>query len=345
MGGFFHVGSWFRRFAIAWAILAGIAFAECLFRESRVQSHFWTILLRRMNPADWAMREPARLRFEVLHPDDPTQVRTGISVFGSSQSAVNLDRKEMARVLGRPVYRRALNGMLALELSSAQYLLSVPRTGTAVFYLSPLDVGGTFSVRADWMRSLICPRSWLDVVRVLGPRLAWRNRGPLAELALAACLKLWAFRDGARWLLFNLAGRPRVPTLRNPDGESGLPQQQLFVVDSAYVEASFRGYGLVFDNLKRWGFDVVVFEGEINPVLRRQIPDEYWLATEARIRSFLREHHVRHVLLSEYRPNIGPQDWLDNTHLNDGGRCKLTGAVIPVLQARLRDCDEAGSCP
>lgn len=325
---------WRREALVVLFSLAAIAGMEGLMRHRLVQGRFWVAVLERMDASDWAMREPAQLHYESLHPDEPSAARRGVSVFGSSQSAVNLDRRVLADKLGRPVYRRSLNGMLALEMCSAQYLLAIPRTGTAVFYMSPMDVAGTTSVRVDWMRSLISPRSWKDVVGVLGPDLAWKNRGALAELSVAAHLRLWAFRDGARWLLFHLAGRPPPFPPRHPGEQSASLPPRPFVIDPAYVEASFRGYGLVLDNLKKRGFDIVVLQGEVRPLFRQQIPDEYWVPMEKRIQLFLQERAVRYVPLEEYQPNIEPRDWADNTHMNDSGRRKLTDAVIPILEAR-----------
>lgn len=323
---------WLREAGIVLFSLAVIAGAEGLIRHRLVQGHFWVAVLERMDASDWVMREPAQLHYDNLHPDESPAARRGISVFGSSQSAVNLDRQVLAEQLGRPVYRRALAGMLALETCSAQYMLAVPRTGTAVFYMSPMDVAGTTSVRANWMRSLISPQSWRDVVQVLGPDLAWKNRRPLAELAVAAHLRLWAFRDFVRWLIFHLAGRTPAPTQLRPGESTEPPRQQQFVIEPAYVEASFRGYGMVLDNLKRRGFDVVVFQGEVNPVFRRQIADSQWRALEERIKTFLQERQTCYVPLGEYRPGIELRDWADNTHMNVEGRRKLTAAVVSSLQ-------------
>ena len=331
-----RLGFWSMEALVVLFSLTGVLGAEWLVRIHSVQSNLWVAVLSRLDPADWAMREPAQLHYDNLNPPDLRDASRDISVFGSSQSAVNLDRDEMARRLGRPVFRRAINGMFALELCAAQYMLCVPRVETVVFYMSPLDIAGSTSVRADWMRSLISPRSWSDIVRILGPTLTWENRRALTELATAAHLKLWAFRDGARWILFNLAGRSPHHPPRDGYGQPKEPAVQPFSVDPSYVEASFRGYELVMDNLRRMGVDVVVFQGEVRPSFRQQIPDSYWIPTEERIRSLLTAKHIRHVPLDEYRPDIGLADWADNTHMNDTGRHKLTDAVV----AELLDCQK-----
>lgn len=327
---------WRTEAGIALLTLATIAGAEGLMRHHLVQGHFWVAVLDRMGLSDWAIREPAQLQYENLHPDDPDVAGRGISIFGSSQSAVNLDRNAMAKQLDRPVYRRALNGMFALEMCSAQYLLASPRTETAVFYMSPMDLAATTSVRADWMRSLISPQSWMDVVRALGPELAWRNRGPMAEMFAAAHLRLWSYRDGIRWLLFNLTGRTPPQEPFPSDTPASPPPQQSFVIDPDYVEASFRGYGMVLENLKRWGFDIVVFQGEVNPDFRRTVNDEQWKSLENRLATFLQRKEIRQVPLEEYHPDIEHQDWADNTHLNTEGQRKLTTAVIQTLRDRYK---------
>ena len=325
---------WGTEIVVVVLSLVGVLGAEALVRDHRVESGLWVAVLARLSSSDWAMREPAQLRYENLHLPDQAVASTGVSVFGTSQGAVNLDRTELGRALGCPVFRRALNGMFALEMCAARPLLIKPKVQTAVFYLSPLDIAGDDSVRADWMRSMISPRSWLDVVHVLGPSLAWRNRGALAELAVAACLKLWSFRDGVRWVLFNMAGRSPQHTPRSEVGQKEAAAVRPFTADPAYVDAGFRGYGLVMDTLTGMGIDVVVFQGEVSPSLQQRIPDAYWLSTEARIEEFLRERDVCHISLEEFDPGIGPDDWADNTHMNETGRRKLTDSVVAKLMER-----------
>jgi len=328
-----RLGWWGVEALVVLLPLAGLLGAECVIRDRRVQGNLWVALLERLGPSDWGLREPAQLHYESLHATDSREGRVGVSIYGASQAAVNLDRGELARKLGRPVLARSLNGMFALEMCAAQDLLAMPPVETAVFYISPLDLSGNYSVRADWMRSMISPRSWLDVIRVLGPELAWKNRGSLAELAVAAHLKLWSFRDATRWILFNLAGRSPSHTPRDPEGELKEEALRPFWVDPAYIESSFRGYDLVVERLRAMGTEVVVFEGEVNPILRSQIPDSFWVPAEERIETFLRTRQVRHVPLREYRPGVGPEDWADHTHMNDAGRRKLTVAVAAALLA------------
>ena len=321
------LGWWGVEVAVVVLSLIGLLGAECVIRNRRVQGNLWVALLERLGPLDWGLREPAQLHYENLHAPDSREAGKGVSVYGASQAAVNLDRGELAGQLGCPVFGRALNGMFALEMCAAQHLLAVPRVQTAVFYLSPLDLSANYSVRADWMRCMISPPSWLDVIRVLGPGLAWKNRGALAELGVAAHLKLWSFRDGVRWILYNLAGRSPSHTPSDPEGARKEEALRPFWVDPAYVEAGFRGYELVMERLKAMGTEVVVFEGEVNPDLRRQIPDSYWVPTEERIETFFHAHQVLHVPLREYEPGVGPEDWADHTHMNNEGRRRLTAAV------------------
>ena len=318
------------------ATAACVLAAEAGLRNRSVQSHFWTAVISRLEAPDWGLKEPAMLHYENLKAVDGEFIPGGVAIFGSSQGAVNFDREFMARELRRPVIRRALNGMFALEMCAAQPMLAVPRVQTAVFYLSPLDLAANADVRANWMRSLISPRSWMDLVAVLGPRLALENGRSLSELAAASIWRLWAFRDGARWILFNLAGRTPDPVSRQPAEKTPPPLVKPLEIKPEYVEASFRGYRHVFDRLRGSGFDIVVFQGEINPRLRRQIADDYWLPMEARMRAFFETNGIAYVLRDEYRPGLAPEDWADNTHLNDSGRQKLSRAAVGCLQARLK---------
>ena len=310
--------------------------AEAGLRNRSIQSYFWTAVISRLEAPDWGLKEPAMLHYENLKAADDEFISGGVAIFGSSQGAVNFDREFMARELRRPVIRRALNGMFALEMCAAQPMLAVPRVQTAVFYLSPLDLAANADVRANWMRSLISPRSWMDLVAVLGPRLAFENVRALSELAAASVWKLWAFRDGVRWILFNLAGRTPDPVSRQPAEKPPPPLVKPLEIKPEYVEASFRGYRHVFDRLRGSGFDMVVFQGEINPRLRRQIADDYWLPMEARMRAFFETNGITYVLRDEYRPGLASEDWADNTHLNDSGRHKLSRAAVGYLQAQLK---------
>ena len=338
-----RLGSRQRGVLIFAAAVICVWMAEAALRTRSIQSNFWVAVLSRLDPADWGMREPAMLHYEYLNAaqlydevpsaPEPVRIPEGLAIFGSSQGAVNFDRELMTRELGHPVIRRSLNGMFAFEMCAAQQLLVVPRVKTAIFYMSPLDMAANVNVRADWMRSVVSPRTWLDLVEVLTPRLAFENRRPLSELALASGLRLWAFRDGARWLLFHLAGRSPDAPPRQASMASPVPLVKPLEIKPEYVEASFRGYRHMFARLRELGYDVVVFQGEINPILRRQIDDAYWEPMEKRLRTFYAANGVLHVLLGEYRPQIGDDDWKDNTHLNEKGRQKLTQAVIRYLQA------------
>ena len=326
------------RMRSAWILAASAACvlaAEVGLRNRSIQSHFWTAVISRLEAPDWGMKEPAMLHYENLKAAAGEKIPGGVAIFGSSQGAVNFDREFMSRELRRPVIRRALNGMFAMEMCAAQPMLAVPRVQTAVFYLSPLDLAANVDVRANWMRSLISPRSWMDLVAVLGPRLAFENKRPLSELAAAAVWRLWAFRDGARWILFNLAGRTPDLGPRHPTDKTPSPLVKPLEIKPEYVEASFRGYRHVFSRLKSLGFDVVVFQGEVNPVLRRQIADDYWKPMEARMRAFFDANGVAYVLRDEYRPGLGPDDWADNTHLNGAGRQKLSQAAVGYLQRQV----------
>ena len=318
------------------ATAACVLAAEAGLRNRSIQSHFWTAVISRLEAPDWGLKEPAMLHYENLKAADGEFIPGGVAIFGSSQGAVNFDREFMARELRRPVIRRALNGMFALEMCAAQPMLAEPRVPSAIFYLSPLDLAANVDVRANWMRSLISPRSWADLVTVLGPRLAFENRRPLTELAAAAVWRLWAFRDGARWILFNLAGRTPDPVPRLPAEKTPSQLVKPLEIKPEYVEASFRGYRHVFSRLRSLGFDLVVFQGEVNPCLRRQIADDYWVPMEARMRAFFGTNEVAYALRDDYRPELAPEDWADNTHLNDSGRQKLSRAAVEYLQTQLK---------
>ena len=338
LGGLWIQRRWGSRTRGVWILAATavcVLAAEAGLRNRSIQSYFWTAVISRLEAPDWGMKEPAMLHYENLKAAAGEKIPRGVAIFGSSQGAVNFDRDFMARELQRPVIRRALNGMFALEMCAAQPMLAVPRAQTAVFYLSPLDLAANVDVRANWMRSLISPRSWMDLVAVLGPRLAFENRRPLSELAVAAVWRLWAFRDGTRWILFNLAGRTPDPVPRHPTDKTPSPLVKPLDIKQEYVEARFRGYRHVFSRLKGLGFDIVVFQGEVNPVLRRQIADDYWTPMEARMRSFFDSNGVAYVLRDEYRPGLGPDDWADNTHLNGAGRQKLSQAAVGYLQRQV----------
>ena len=262
-------GFWVQRIAgprtrgvlIFAATVACVLAAEVGLRNRSIQSHFWTAVISRLDAPDWGLIEPAMLHYENLKAKDGEEIPGGVAIFGSSQGAVNFDREFMARELRRPVIRRALNGMFAFEMCAAQPMLAVPRAQTAIFYLSPLDLAANIDVRANWMRSLISPRSWMDLVAVLGPRLAWENKQPLSELAAASVLHLWAFRDGARWILFNLAGRTPDPAPRDSSDKVPAPSVQPLKVKPDYVEASFADIAIFSNGFGTWATTSWCFRG------------------------------------------------------------------------------------
>lgn len=324
-----RLGFWRTEILVLMVTLSGVLCSEFLVRNVYIQRNFWKAVISRLDPSDWAMREPAFLHFDTLRSPDRKDYQRAISIFGSSPAATNIDRDELARRLDRPVIRRALAGTFALEMCSARHMLSVPVVETALFYMSPLDFAGNTAVRADWMRSKISPQSWRDVVSILGPDLALENKRALAELFLASYSKLWAFRDYFLWLLMHMAGLP-LPE-QHKHAVDALPPQQAVVLKEAYIQASKRGYQFFMTGLKDLGFNVIVFEGQINPVLRGQFSDEYWVLTQSYMASFCRSNNFRFVPLSEYKPDVHDANWIDNTHLNSAGCQNVTDAIIHYL--------------
>lgn len=324
-----RLGYWTREVLIVVLAVALVLAANVLVKVNRIESPLWLATISRLRASDFLLREPLFLQLE-LAALDPAAPRTrGLTLVGSSQILHGLDSRALSEALGRPVHRRALAGMFTLEACAASEPLVHPPAETAVFYLSPFDVGARKAVINDWKRMLITPETWQDLVQALGPSLAWDNIRPLAELWWSAHCRLWAIRDAPRQILFHLAGPEPEPETSEAIDTANLSDRH--VVDPAWLEASFRALERVLQRMKEAGFRIVVFEGQINPSFRYWATDEFWQETNARIARTVEQAGGRYVPLSEYQPGISSDLWRDNTHVNAEGRRRLTQAIADYL--------------
>lgn len=304
-----------------------VLIANLVIMQPRVESALWLATLSRLRPADYLLREPLLMQLELTALERNGPRSPGFTVIGSSQVLHGLDTLELSRLVHRPVHRRALAGMFSLEACAVSDRLMAPRAKTAIFYLSPFDVAARKGILNDWKRMLVTPGSWRELVQVLGPSLGWENARALGELWWAARCRLWSVRDATRQILFHLAGPEAGTTPAVLPDTGGMAKADKHAIDPVWVEASYRAMERVFKQFSQGGFEIVVFEGQINPAFREWASDEFWATNTDRIRETVRQAGGTYVSLAEYHPDIDASLWRDHTHVNSEGRRRLTQAV------------------
>jgi hypothetical protein len=87
------------------------------------------------------------------------------------------------------------------------------------------------------------------------------------------------------------------------------------------------------ERLKEMGVELVVFEGDVNPVLHNAQRAEMRREFERRMEAGVAKGLWRFVGEEELAAGIGAEDWRDMTHVNVVGREKLTRAIGRVLES------------
>ena len=136
-------------------------------------------------------------------------------------------------------------------------------------------------------------------------------------------------RDGWREIAMN--------PWRRVKGEAATTKSEASDVASAraplaWCEWEWRAFVEEAERLKEMGVELVVFEGDVNPVLHDARRAEMRAEFERRMGDGEKEGLWRFVGEEELQAGIQAGDWKDMTHLNEKGRVKLTKAIGQVLQ-------------
>jgi hypothetical protein len=317
-------------------LLAALALVALLDGGSRTylaQDALWGAVGVRVG-RDYFMSELVTLRRYCLDQHTVGHQRGGTILAGSSQMIYAVDPEFVREKTSRPVYRRALAGMFALEACLAQDYLVVPGAKSVVLLASGLDTGARRSLEANWMRPLATWRGTGDLIACLdaGGRLRWWRQ--LTDLAAGSSSELWRERDYVRHLLFNLAGitTGAQPILR---GNSDLEKQRRDYAELGQhedlVEAGMKAYQRVLRRFVAEGYEVIVIEGETNPREANEFTRKLDARTRAMVEQLAKELPLAYVPRADQQPRVLPGDWLDVLHVNEAGRAKMSQVVSDAL--------------
>ena len=77
---------------------------------------------------------------------------------------------------------------------------------------------------------------------------------------------------------------------------------------------------------------LLVFEGDVNSAIYSAERTQAKEATREKVSAFVAAGHGRYVSLAEQALDLGPEDWLDMTHLTPSGNDKLTQRLAQELE-------------
>ncbi len=323
-----------------WSILLAlllVVLAEVGVRRPTVTDAFWAAVGARVQgKEDFFIRETALFRRMALTNNHVLQ-KPRLQVFGSSQLIVGVDYDLLQKL--RPdvqVERRSVAGMCPARMLMTAPFLGTRAGDTLVVYWSEFDMGGAALFDIDWYRAFANWFGLRDVLSLL-PNGEWRkNIRRSVELFWGCASELWRDRDG--WRL--LASRPLGEMSQASAGTTG----------KDIVREQGAGYALGLNNepffqmglesarrlVQQWrtsGAEVVVLEGEVNPVIHHARTPERRLQTRLFLEEVCRTTGAQYIPSEAQSFVPSPQDWKDGTHFNEKTRTAFTrylATLIPV---------------
>ena len=305
----------------------GFAAAECTVRIPAAQTAFWLAVRARLaGDGPYFLREVCYIRLE--EAAGRTAAPGAAILSGTSQMLVGVDERELARrIAPTPVIRREVSGMGPQNMLAMWSWIPFRRGDTAVQLRSEMDFTNQAEWRTSWYRPFLTWETLPWVLRNAGLAVCARHWKGLPDCALAASLEGWRMRDGWREIsgkAWRHGGKVEKSAAIPPaEGTQGDPLR--------WADGEWRAFVSEAEKLKAAGVGLVVFEGDVNPVLHDAQRAEMRREFERRMAEGEIRGLWRFVGGAELDADIGPDDWADMTHLNAVGREKLTRAMGRVL--------------
>lgn len=319
----------FPGWGVMTVVALGIVGTECAARIPLAQTAFWLAVRARLDACGTSfMREVCYIRLE-----EAVGRRGGegaIILSGTSQMLRGVDELELGRQLAPvPVIRREVSGMVPRNMLAAWSWIPFRRGDCSVQLRSEMDFTNQAEFRASWYRPFLTWKTFPWLLRNAGGPVCARHWREVVDCAMAATLEGWRMRDGWREIALN-------PWRRAEGGLPVKPSATDFDAAAArlsWCEWEWRAFTEEAERLKETGVQLVVFEGDVNPVLHNPIRSEQRREFERRMAEGERAGLWRFVADAEMETGIGPEDWADMSHLNGMGRGKLTRSMGRVLEA------------
>lgn len=318
------------RLVVGAAVLGVVCGAECLLRSPVVQIPLWLAARDRLDADQHFMREVCYVRLE--EAAGRAEAAPAVVLVGSSQVLNGVDEHRLREWINpMPVIRRAMFGMTPLKALSMLAYVPFRRDDVCLQYLSEFDFTNQDEFPFAWFRPYASWRTLPAVLRCVRPAVWARRWRQTADYAMAATFENWRDRDFLRRIALNCRGTgSRSEAAGDPPDPAALAKQAQAELRFSAAEAeAFQAY---MRELARRGTKLMVFEGDVNPVLHSPARLKAKAETRRQLAAWLATDGCRYVSLADQGLALGPEHWHDMTHLNAEGRDRLTKRMAEELR-------------
>lgn len=314
--------------AVALTAAAGFLVVECAVRIPAVQTAFWLATRARMdvNGPNF-MSEVCYIRLEEAAGRSAKDGAVILS--GTSQMLCGVDELELGRMIAPvPVIRREVSGMVPQKMLAVWDWIPFRRGDRSVQMRSEMDFTNQAVWRTAWFRPFLTWNTLTWLVRNVGGGVCWPRWRQMVDCALAASLEGWRMRDGWHEIAMNPWFRWKgTPTAKPAAADVASAQAPL-----KWCDWEWRAFVEEAERMKDMGVELVVVEGDVNPVLHDARRLEMRREFERRMADGMEKGLWRFVGEEELGAGLGADDWRDMTHVNAEGRAKLTRAIGQILE-------------
>ena len=313
---------------VGFTVALGFTVAECAVRIPTVQTVFWLATRARLDSsAAWFLSDVCYIRLE--EAAGRTAKGECVILSGTSQMTCGVDELELGRKLAPvPVVRREVSGMVPQKMMAAWDWIPFRRGDRNLQMRSEFDFTNQAAWRTAWFRPFLTWNTLPWLVRNVGGGVCWPRWREMVDCALAASFEGWRMRDGWREIAMNPWRRSKgVAVSTKPSAED---------IASAHAplewcDWEWRAFVEEAERMKEMGVELVVVEGNVNPVLHNARRLEMRQEFERRMTAGMEKGLWRFVREEELGAGIEADDWRDMTHVNAEGRAKLTKAIGQIL--------------
>lgn len=330
-----RIGWWFRpsRPVVLAAVLCVVCGAEGVLRSPLAQTPLWLAARARLDSKQPFMREVCYVRLE--EAADREDRSPAVMLVGSSQMLHGVDDAQLRELLSpMPVIRRAMFGMTPLKALAMGTYIPFEPGDVCVQYLSEFDFTNQEEFPFAWFRPYASWRTLPSVMSCI-PKAVWlRQWRQVADYAAAATTEWWRTRDFLRHVGFHFL----------PAGADSAPdpaiQDPLVAAEQArgvlrFSEAEWRAFQKFARGLKEREVGLLVFEGDVNPVIYSAERLRHKEKTRRILTTFLEGGYGRYVSKADQALAFDAGHWRDMSHLNREGCERLTRRIAREVGAEV----------
>ena len=310
------------RWRSGWLVVVVVMGVELVLQRSFCQAPLWLAARARLDPDQFFMREACYMRLEEAagRQDD----RPSVILMGSSQVLWGVDEHQLRKwIEPKPVIRRAMYGMTPLKALSMLAYVPLRADDLCVQYLSELDFTNQDEFPYAWFRPYASWSTLPDVIRCVGPAVGIRQWRHVLDYTMGASFECFRDRDFLRQIAFHFWGKAG-PSDAPASSAMPVPMLVQAPLSISFAPGEQRAFEHFLQKLSEQKVDLLVFEGDVNPVLHS--PERLMARTQTQdaVMESLSKRGFRYVSIEEQGLFLGAEHWHDMTHLNAAGRERLT---------------------